>query len=63
MTPEHISLILALASIFGGILTLAIKATLKSNCTRLKCCGCECQREHEDDASTAQASLALALVS
>lgn len=51
MNPEHISLILALASILGGILTLAIKATLKSNCTRLRCCGCECQREHEEDAA------------
>ena len=38
-------LIITVLAMFGGCLAGAAACILKSRCTRIKCCGCECDRD------------------
>ena len=48
-TMESASVILALASIFSGICIFGMRALLKSDCKKLKCCCLECERDKADE--------------
>ena len=46
---EDASLMIALATIFSGIIIVGIKALLKSDCKKLKCFCLSCERDPADN--------------
>lgn len=48
-TMENASLLIALATIFSGIIIVGIKALLKSDCKKLKCFCLSCERDSADN--------------
>jgi len=45
ITEAEVAFYLTLTTILSGLITVIVRALLKSNCVEFRCCGLECKRD------------------